>query len=108
MCFYFDRINDYPVDYLYCIAEYPADICGLEISDVYFEEGRDGEYKEFSGFSDHTIGLDCAKIALARGAEIIEKHFCIDHQTGIDAEWSMDLSELRELKRWHDLCREVL
>ena len=84
--------------YLYCVPKYPA-----MISDVDFDL-----MKGWDGFSDHTIGLDAAKIALARGAEIIEKHFAIDHKTGIDAEWSMTPSELKELKRFENVCQEVL
>lgn len=61
-----------------------------------------------SGFSDHTIGLDAAKIALARGAQIVEKHFAVDHKTGADAEWSMTPDELRELKRWSLVVSKVL
>ncbi len=78
---------------LYCIPKYPASVCDLRFSEVDF-------VNDFQGFSDHTIGLDAAKIALARGAAIIEKHFALDHKTGVDAPWSMDISELKELKRW--------
>lgn len=31
------------------------------------------------GYSDHTIGLDAAPLAVALGARIIEKHFTLDH-----------------------------
>ena len=87
-----------PLKRLYCVPKYPA-----YISDVNFEA-----IDLLDGFSDHTIGLDCAKIALARGAQIIEKHFCIAHDMGVDAKWSMDASELRELKRWEMVCKQVL
>ena len=60
------------------------------------------------GISDHTIGLDAAKIALARGASIIEKHFAIDHQTGVDAQWSMTPDELTELVRFNKVVKEIL
>jgi len=83
---------------LFCLSEYPASV---SLKYIDFPYG-------WQGFSDHTIGLDCAKIALARGAEIIEKHFCINHSTGVDAEWSMDYDELVELKRWETLCESVL
>ena len=83
---------------LYCVSKYPA-----EISDIDWKTLR-----HHDGFSDHTIGLDAAKIALARGAVIIEKHFAIDHNTGIDAPWSMDSSELKELKHWEQVCHEAI
>ena len=87
--------------YLFCIPQYPAPIGALHFSEGDFTE-------RYRGFSDHTIGLDASKIALARGAEIIEKHFALDHQTGVDAPWSMDYEELKELKRWENVCKEVL
>ena len=62
-----------------------------------------------AGFSDHTIGLDAAKIALARGAQIIEKHFLLEHEPDFpDEAWSMDVEGLRDLVRWEKVCKEVL
>ena len=92
-------LNDF-VEYkqLYCISEYPTPLSKLRFD---FGNGC-------IGFSDHTIGLDAAKIALARGASIIEKHFCLTHDMGIDAAWSMMPDELRELVRWETVCQEVL
>lgn len=81
---------DYQMSYLYCIPHYPAQI------DEYILDKLSG----YDGISDHTIGLECAKEALKRGATIIEKHFALDHHTGLDAPWSMAPDELRELKEW--------
>lgn len=94
---------DFPIDHgygtsIYCPEGYPQSKFKMP----------DFLYRYDVGFSDHTIGIDVAKIALAREAEIIEKHFCIDHQTGIDAEWSMTPMELAELVRWQAVCKEVL
>ncbi len=62
----------------------------------------------FQGFSDHVIGLGAAFMALARGASIIEKHFAIDHETGVDAAWSMTPPELKGLRHFADSCSEAL
>jgi len=91
----------YNFDLLYCSSKYPSPLSSLGFEHIDFDF-------TYQGFSDHTIGLDAAKIALARGASIIEKHFAIDHHTGIDAEWSMTPDELKELKRWELVCRDVL
>lgn len=88
---------------LYCIPKYPANPSDYRLSEAFTMRGL-----MFEGFSDHTIGLDAAKIALARGAKIIEKHFALTHEMGVDAEWSMVPSELRELKRFELVCKEVL
>ncbi len=82
--------------HLYCPRGYPQKELILEL------------VNQFQGFSDHTIGLDTSKIALARGAKIVEKHFAIDHKTGIDARWSMTPLELKELRRWVNVCGQCL
>ncbi|MCW4049314.1 MAG: N-acetylneuraminate synthase family protein, partial [Candidatus Bathyarchaeota archaeon] len=58
---------DRPMKQLFCVPNYPANI-------------EDYTFDYLDGISDHTIGLDAAKIALARGAEIIEKHFCLTRE----------------------------
>jgi len=63
------------------------------------------DFSNWWGLSDHTIGLDAAKIAIVKGASIIEKHFALGHQTGMDAPWSMTPAELKELRRWADLVQ---
>ncbi len=85
---------------LYCVPEYPTPLSHLKFPDF---------NSVWDGFSDHTIGLDAAKIALARGARIIEKHFCLEHNPDFpDDKWSMDVNDLKELVRWEKICREVL
>jgi sialic acid synthase SpsE len=37
----------------------------------------------YSGYSDHTIGIETCLIALSRGASIIEKHFSLDKSENI-------------------------
>ena len=99
--------------WLRCVPQYPADIMDYHMA--MFDFGlTPADWKlrrpnsSISGISDHTIGLDAAKIALARGALIIEKHFAIDHKTGVDAAWSMTPDELGELRRWADKIKEAL
>ncbi len=80
---------------LYCVSCYPAEVKDYKV------------LKSFDGISDHTIGIDLAKIGLTNSM-IVEKHFCLNHHTGIDAEWSMDSRELKELKRWNLICQSIL
>ncbi len=51
------------------------------------------------GYSDHTIGIRAAELAVAAGARIIEKHFTIDknHSDFRDHQLSADPSELTAL-----------
>lgn len=106
---YPDYVNRKPANWkmLYCVPKYPANLNDLDADFGDFFGANDNSY-DFDGFSDHTIGLDAAKIALARGAQIIEKHFCLRHDLGIDAAWSMTPEELAELVRWEKICKEVL
>ncbi len=90
--------SDYHISWLWCPPGYPR---------THPDLGK--IWKSFAGFSDHTIGVDAAKIALARGVKIIEKHFVLEHNPQYpDDAWSMDVNDLKELVRWEKVCQEVL
>jgi N-acetylneuraminate synthase/N,N'-diacetyllegionaminate synthase len=79
--------------YLYCVPTYPCpyeDIClPQEFTDSIYE-----------GFSDHTIGIEAALVAVGRGARIIEKHFTLNKGlSGPDHICSATPDELVELVR---------
>lgn len=79
-----------PVHYLYCISKYPTEFEDLKFDTV--------DFSRYSGFSDHTIGLDAASVAIARGAKIIEKHFTLSKKMyGPDHSGSMEPHELKIL-----------
>ena len=52
-----------------------------------------------AGYSDHTIGIDAAPVAVALGARLIEKHFTIDkNQSDFrDHQLSADPDDLRQM-----------
>ena len=78
------------LDYLYCVAKYPT-----QYDDLHFESVS---FNKYSGFSDHTIGIEASMVAVARGAWIIEKHFTLDkNMHGPDHACSMTPCELRTL-----------
>ncbi len=83
------------VSKLYCVPKYPARISDCRFGDVPFGT-------KIAGFSDHTIGIEASKLAIALGAYYIEKHFCWDHSIGVDAPWSMDFHQLQELKAYEN------
>lgn len=89
----------------------PSNIDGYIIKWLYCPKGKlDPFYSiKFDGLSDHTTGIGAAKITLARGAQIIEKHFVLKHNPEFpDNDWSMTPEELTELVRWEKVCQEVL
>jgi len=54
-----------------------------------------------AGYSDHTLGVEAAVLAVAMGARIIEKHFTLAHDLSPfrDHQLSADPAEMRELTR---------
>lgn len=78
------------VDYLYCIAKYPTPLLDVKLESV--------DFTKYSGFSDHTIGVEASMAAIARGARIIEKHFTLDKtMDGCDHAGSAEPDELKRL-----------
>lgn len=89
------------VDFLYCIPEYPAPLSKVKLASV--------DFNRYSGFSDHTTGINAAMAALSRGARIIEKHFTLDKKMyGPDHSGSMTPEELGQLCLFRDNLKEML
>lgn len=63
------------ISLLHCTTNYPCpyDSVNLKAMDTLKEE-----FGVKVGYSDHTMGIEVAIAAAARGAEIIEKHFTLD------------------------------
>lgn len=77
---------------LHCLSEYPApsDEVNLRAMDTLREA-----FGVPVGFSDHTLGTTVAVAAVARGADIVEKHFTLDRSLeGPDHEASLEPDEL--------------
>ncbi len=97
------------VQTLYCVPLYPTSLEDLNFNARSDSWDSTNTFDLINGFSDHTVGLDAAKIALAREAEIIEKHFTLDKSMyGPDHCVSMTPDELKELVRGEKVCKEVL
>jgi N,N'-diacetyllegionaminate synthase len=60
------------VKYLFCKSTYPSmpwDMVNLP---------KNFNDSPFHGYSDHTVGIEVALMAICRGAKVIEKHFTLD------------------------------
>ena len=79
---------------LYCVPSYPTQLNKLEFNKIGFPY-------EFQGFSSHYPGIEPALMAIARGAQIVEVHFCLSRKivNNPDITSSVEPKELRELVR---------
>lgn len=61
---------------LHCVSQYPADYKNLNLRSIPFLKER---YPFSIGYSDHSIGIVAPVVAVALGAEYIEKHITLSH-----------------------------
>jgi sialic acid synthase SpsE len=80
---------------LHCVSSYPLDEKHANLSAIY--ELQDS-YDCVIGYSDHTPEIVTSVMAAAAGAQVIEKHFCIDQEMDcIDAAVSITESQTKQL-----------
>ena len=79
---------------LHCVSAYPCSPAEANLR-------RMKDLRAFVntfGFSDHTLGPECAIAAVALGASIIEKHITLDRNDGgLDASFSMEPHEFASM-----------
>lgn len=79
-----------------CSSAYPAKVEEMNLSTIVDMKQRFGGIPV--GLSDHSMGYFSAATAVAMGANIIEKHFCISRSIeNPDASFSMEPQEFREM-----------
>ena len=87
--------------FLYCVPKYPCEYRDLSLP-VSFSKSV------YQGFSDHTIGIEAALVAVGRGARILEKHFTLNKGLpGPDHICSATPDELAELCRLARLMEKM-
>jgi len=89
--------GDPPLALLHCLSAYPAPVEEVNLRAMDSLASRFG-YPV--GFSDHTLGIEIAVAAAARGAAIIEKHLTLDKTLpGPDHRASLDVGEFSAMVR---------
>jgi len=91
---------------LHCVSEYPLpeENVNLKVMDSLRER-----YKCKVGYSDHTLGLLAPLAAVARGADVIEKHVTLSKTSfGTDHILSADPAELRILVEYSRKIESML
>jgi sialic acid synthase SpsE len=80
---------------MHCISEYPAPYDEMNLNSIKYLKDKFGLKV---GLSDHSIGTFIPAVAVALGADVIEKHFTLDKDMpGPDHHCSLNPSELREM-----------
>jgi Sialic acid synthase len=100
------------ISILHCVSQYPTHPDSLNLNTIWYLQKHYGQYR--IGFSDHTIGIAAAAVAVGMGAAIIEKHVSIDRRMkGTDQAGSLGpdgvnrmIRDIRVTERW--LGREEL
>jgi pseudaminic acid synthase len=88
---------------LKCISKYPTDLEDLNLATIVDMKDRFGCKV---GFSDHTSGIFAPAMAIASGADVIEKHICLKKE-GPDASFSLTPHEflaMSEAVRCAKMC----
>lgn len=90
--------KDDNVEYLYCVAKYPTQLYEIKMPDF--------KNSIFTGFSDHTVGIDTCLFAVSRGAKIIEKHFSNNKSLNVQTQaahiGSMNIYDLENIRKFSD------
>ena len=90
------------ISLLHCNTEYPTPMKDVNLRAMY---NLSQEFGVRVGYSDHTKGIEVPIAAVAMGAQIIEKHFTLDHNMeGPDHKASL---EPHELKAMVDALRNI-
>lgn len=91
---------------LHCVSVYPASPEEMNLNAI---RTLKSNFHVPVGFSDHTLGLMATQIALALGANIVERHFTLDRMLeGPDHILSSEPAEMQELVRCASLINQVL
>lgn len=83
------------ISILHCNTDYPTKMEDVNLKAMNWLEEKLGVPV---GYSDHTLGTEVAIAAVARGAQIIEKHFTLDrNMEGPDHVCSLEPLELKQM-----------
>jgi len=103
------HVTDKRVAILYCVSLYPTDLGQVKM--LTMKHAMTGPYDSWTehGYSDHTLGTDAAKLAIALGADYVEKHFTLNRNLpGKDQAISATVEEFREICEWRDKVKVMM
>ena len=93
------RVDRRKVVLLHCISLYPTPLAEVNLSRMEWMRAQGFR----TGLSDHTEGAEAAMLAIARGAEFVEKHFTLSRALpGKDQAMSATPDVFEQICRWRD------
>ena len=96
----FNNSNKRNISILHCVSQYPAEYSKLNLNTINWLEEHYFHYT--IGYSDHSLGTHIPVAAVARGAQIIEKHVTLDtSMKGTDHKGSADMNTFHQMM--HDI-----
>ncbi len=91
---------------LYCVSNYPASPSDFNLNNIKILKNK---FNCKVGFSDHSLDNQIAVLAIAAGAEVIEKHICLENQKkGFDIEFSLKGKEINNFRKDIDNAYSLL
>lgn len=95
-----------PVALFHCVSTYP---CMPEDVNLRAMDTMARAFNVPVGYSDHTLGIAVPIAAVARGAQVIEKHFTLDRSLpGPDHQASLEPNELAAMMRGIRIVEQAL
>ena len=83
------------ISLLKCTSSYPAPMDEINLNTIPDIKKR---FNVIVGLSDHTLGSEVSVAAIAKGANIVEKHFILDRNMGgPDSDFSMEPHEFKQM-----------
>lgn len=106
----FERTGNDKLVLLHCVSDYPAKNENMNLEAIRYMNKAFGVPV---GLSDHSMGIECAKVGLSLGAVVVEKHFTTDRGLlekipDADHDISITPDELKELAAFAKKLQEML
>jgi pseudaminic acid synthase len=90
---------------LYCVSNYPSKISDFNLNNIKIMKKK---FKCKIGLSDHSKDDRVAMVAVALGAEVIEKHIALDKQKkGLDIDFSLKGKEIERFRKSINLVSQL-
>ena len=90
---------------LHCVSLYPCPLDKVNLNRM--ETLR--RFTPSVGYSDHCIGVEAVKLAIARGASYVEKHFSLGEGGGCrQSPWDASPAEMEEIVHFAEDCSTML